>query len=62
MTKPYLSNIINDHKTQLKLKVHSGNRESNYKSQEEWDIQLTMVINLLKILMKFVPCVQRVTM
>ena len=47
MTKPYLSNIINDHKTQLKLKVHSGNRESNYKSQEEWDIQLKMVINFI---------------
>ena len=34
MTKPYLSNIINDHKTQVKWKVHSGNTESNYKSQE----------------------------
>ena len=47
MTKPYLSNIINDYKTQLKWKVHSGNTESNYKSQEEWDIQLTMVINFI---------------
>ena len=34
MTKPYLSNIINDHKTQVKWKVHSDNTESNYKSQE----------------------------
>ena len=47
MTKPYLSNKINDHKTQVKWKVHSGNTESNYKSQEEWDIQLTMVINFI---------------
>ena len=47
MTKPYLGNIINDHKTQVKWKVHSGNTESNYKSQEEWDIQLTMVINFI---------------
>ena len=32
MIKPYLSNIINDHKTQGKWKVPSGNTETNYKA------------------------------
>ena len=32
MIKPYLSTIINDHKTQGKWKVPSGNTETNYKA------------------------------
>ena len=45
MIKPYLSDIINDHKTQGKWKVHSGNTVIDYKTQGEWKIQLTMPIN-----------------
>ena len=45
MIKPYLSNIINNHKTQGKWKVHSGNTVIDYKTQGEWKIQLTMPIN-----------------
>ena len=44
MIKPYLSNIVNDHKTQGKWKVHLDNTIINYKSQGEWKIQLTMTI------------------
>ena len=49
MIKPYLSNIINDHKTQGKWKVHSGNTETNYNARGEWEIQLTMVMKFNEI-------------
>ena len=45
MIKPYLRDIINDHKTQGEWKVHSDNKVINYRSHREWKIQLTMVIN-----------------
>ena len=45
MTKPYLIDIINDHKTQGKWRIHSGNKIIEYKTQSEWKIQLTMAIN-----------------
>ena len=45
MIKPYLSDIINDHKTQGKWKVHSGNTITDYKTQGEQKIQLSMTIN-----------------
>ena len=62
MIKPHLRDTINDHKTQREWKVHSGNTVIDYKTQRVWKIQLTMVINLylLKILMKFLSCVERV--
>ena len=44
MIRPYLRDIINDHKTQGECKVHSGNTVIDYKTQEEWKIQLTMII------------------
>ena len=47
MIKPYLSNIINNHKTQGKWKVHSDSTIINYKTQGEWKIQLTMTINFM---------------
>ena len=47
MIRPYLSEIINDHKTQGEWRVHSGNTVNDYKTQGEWKIQLTMVINLI---------------
>ena len=47
MIIPYLTDIINDHKTQGEWKVHSGNEIINYKTQGEWKIQLTMIINFI---------------
>ena len=43
MIRPYLSNIINDHKTLKNLRVHSSN-ETQF---GEWKIQLTMSVNLI---------------
>ena len=47
MIRLYLRDIIIDHKTQGKWKVHSGNAVINYKTQGEWKIQLTIVINFI---------------
>ena len=47
MIKPYLSDIINDHKTQGKWRIHSGNKIVEHKAQSEWKIQLTMAINFI---------------
>ena len=45
--RPYLRNIINDHKTQGEWKVHSVNTVIDYKTQGKWKIQLTIVINFI---------------
>ena len=45
MIRPYLRDIIKDHKTEGEWKVHSGNRVINYTSQGEWKIQLSMTIS-----------------
>ena len=47
MIKPCLSDIINDHKTQGKWKIHSGNKIIEHKTQSEWKIQLRMAINFI---------------
>ena len=47
MIRPYLRDIINDHKTQGEWKVHSGNKVIDYKTQGEWKIQLTVRINFI---------------
>ena len=47
MIRPYLSDIINDHKTQGEWKFHLGNTVIDYKTQGEWKIQLTMAINFI---------------
>ena len=47
MIRPYLSDIINNHKTQGNCKIHSGNTVVDYKTQEEWKIQLTMAIDFI---------------
>ena len=47
MIKPYLSSIINDHKTQGKWRIHSGNKIIEHKTQSEWKIQLTMAVNFV---------------
>ena len=36
MIRPYLGDIINDHKLQGKWKGHSGNTVIDYKTQGEW--------------------------
>ena len=45
MVRPYLSDIINDPKTQGKWRIHSGNKIVEHKVQNEWKIQLIMTIN-----------------
>ena len=45
MIRPYLRDIINDHKTQEEWKIHPGNTVIDYKTQGEWKIQLAMIIN-----------------
>ena len=47
MIRPYLSDIINDHKTRGEWRIHSGNTIIKHKSQSEWKVQLTMVINFI---------------
>ena len=47
MSKPYLSDIINYHKTRGKWRIHSGNKIIEHKTQREWKIQLTMAINFI---------------
>ena len=47
MIKPYLTDIINDHKAQGEWNVHSGNEVINYKTQGEWKFQLTMTISFI---------------
>ena len=45
--RPYLSDIINNHKAQREWKVHSGNIITEHKTQGEWKIRLTIAINFI---------------
>ena len=47
MIKPLLSDIINDHKTQGKRRIHSDNKTIEHQTQSKWKIQLTMAINFI---------------
>ena len=48
MTRPYLSDIIHNHKAFKDLKAHLSNEVFDYETQfREWKIQLTMPINFL---------------
>ena len=47
MIKPYLSDIINDHKTHGLVRYHSGNKTWIEETPSEWKIQLTMAINFI---------------
>ena len=38
MIRPYLSDMINDHKTQEVWKIYSDNKVIDYKTQGEWKI------------------------
>ena len=63
MIKPYLSDIINDHKTRVLVRYDSGNKTWVEDTSSEWKVQLTMtILFLLKILMRIEPCIQKVIM
>ena len=47
MIKPYLSDIINDHKTRSLVRYHSGDKTWLEETSNEWEIQLTMAINFI---------------
>ena len=47
MIRPYLSDIINDHKTQGKWRIHSGNKIIEHKTEREWKFQLKTAINFI---------------
>ena len=47
MIKPYLSDIINDHKTNGSVRYHSGNEAWLEQTSSEWKIQPTMAINFI---------------
>ena len=47
MIRSYLSDMINDHKTQEVWKVHSSNKVIDYETQGKWKIQLSMTINFV---------------
>ena len=45
MIKPYLSDIVNDHKARGLARYHSGNKTLTEETSSEWKIRLTMAIN-----------------
>ena len=45
--KPYLSDIINDHKIRGLVRYHSGNKTWIEETSCKWKIQLTMGINFI---------------
>ena len=47
MIRPYLSDIINNHKSHNEWRIHSGNTITEHKTQSEWKIQLTMAFNFI---------------
>ena len=47
MIRLYLSDIINDHKTQGEWRIHSGNTIIKHTTQGGWKINLTMAINFI---------------
>ena len=48
MIRPYLHDMINDHKTPMRSRVHSRDKEIDYRTQfGGWKIQLTIQINFI---------------
>ena len=45
MIKPYLCDIINNHKTYGEWRIHLGDKIIEHQTQSEWKIQLITVIN-----------------
>ena len=49
MIRPYLGDIINNHKAEGEWRIYSGNTITEHKTQSEWKIQLTMAINFISL-------------
>ena len=47
MIKPYLNDLINNHKTPGLVRCHSGDKSWQEETSNEWKIQLTMSINFI---------------
>ena len=47
MIKPYLSDLINNHKTHGLVRYHSDDKSWQEETSSEWKIQLTMAINFI---------------
>ena len=47
MIKSYVNDIINDHKTRVLVRYHSGDKSWLEETSSEWKIQLTMAINFI---------------
>ena len=47
MIKPYLSDLITNHKTHGSPRYHSHNKSWTEETSSEWKIQLTMTINFI---------------
>ena len=47
MIKPYLSDLINNHKTRGLVRYHSADKSWQEETSSEWKIQLTMAINFI---------------
>ena len=47
MFKPYLSDLINNHKTHGLVRYHSGNKSWLEETSSDWKIQLAMAINFI---------------
>ena len=47
MIRPYLSDVINDHKARGLVRYHSRNKAWVEETPSEWKIQLTMAINFI---------------
>ena len=47
MIRPYLSDIINDHKPQGEWRIPSDNTVIKHKTQSVWKVQLTMAVNFI---------------
>ena len=48
MTRPYLRDVVNDHKAPMKVKVHLPNKVTDYEIKlGQWKTQLKMQINFI---------------
>ena len=48
MTRPYLRDVVNDHKAPMKVNVHLPNKVTEYESKfGQWKSQLKMQINFI---------------
>ena len=61
MIRPFLRDMINNHKAPMELRVRSGNEVIDYETQfGEWKIQLTMQIIFISSIDSRETCIMRV--